>query len=257
MPTAPTMQMRPRSRQRLKRVLRRRRRFRGRRHDRAIHAASIGEPAHRFQCGSARNPVIGAEPARQVHAPAVQIDAHHHAALQAHQLRHQLAHQAEPDHRHHVAQFDARRAHRIHRDAAQRGETGVLARHAFGHTRRQIAPHQDGLAVPRAFAAISHALADLEIGHRGVARRHHAGAGVSQHGILGEFRAHLRDASRPARSSSRHPRSCADATDCRPPPRTGCRDGYWPSRFRSKSANRAAAPARGGAEGWGPAPRPR
>ena len=64
---------------------------------------------------------------------------------------------------------------------------------AFGHTRRQIAPHQDRLAVPRAFAAVRHALADLEIGHRGVARRHHAGAGVPQHGILGEFRAHLRE----------------------------------------------------------------
>ena len=48
--------------------------------------------------------------------------------------------------------------------------------HAFGHARRQIAAHQNGLAVARAFAAISHALADFEIGHGGVARRHHAGA---------------------------------------------------------------------------------
>ena len=175
------------------RVLRRRRRFRGRRHNRAIHAAPVGKAAHPFQRRRSCNPVIRAQPARQVHAPRVQVDAHHHAALQPHQLRHQLTHQAQPDHRHHVAQFDARRAHRVHRDAAQRGEAGVLARHPFGHPRRQVASHQDRLAVPRAFAAVRHALADLEIGHRGVPRRHHAGAGVSQHGILGEFRAHFRE----------------------------------------------------------------
>ena len=173
------MQMRPRSRQRLSACCAGAGDFEA--------AATIAQstprplvsPRTAFQRRGARNPVIGAEAARHVHALAVQIDAHHHAALQAHQLRHQLSHQAEPDHRHHVAQFDARRAHRIHRDAAQRGEAGVLARHAFGHTRRQIAAHQDGLAVPRAFAAIRHALADLEVGHGGVARRHHAGAASS------------------------------------------------------------------------------
>ncbi len=140
--------------------------------------------------------MVGAQRTRQVHALRVQIDAHYHAALLPHQLRHQLAHQSEADHRHHVAEFDARRAHRVHRDAAQRRKTGVLVCHSRGHARRQVPAHQNRLPVARALAAVCHPLADFEIRHGGMSRRHHARSRISQDGVLAELRADFRDGRR-------------------------------------------------------------
>ena len=72
----------------------------------------------------------------------------------------QLSHQAHADHRHPVAQSDAGDAHRVHGDAPSVAKQACSKGTPSGMRADQIASREDGLAVPRAFAAVSYALAD-------------------------------------------------------------------------------------------------
>src|SRR5262249_42436761 len=103
----------------------------------------------------------------------------------------QLSDESKADHRNHIAELNARRADRVHRDAAERGKARLLASDTFGNSRRQIASDEDRLRVTRPFAAVRHALADFEIGDGLMPRRHHASARISEYRILTELRAHL------------------------------------------------------------------
>jgi len=151
------------------------------------------------------------------------------------------------------AQLDARRAHRIHRDTAQRGEQ-ACRQSTHRHPRRQVAPHQDGSAMPRAFAR-TRPVRRFEDPSPSW-RPPDSGATVAQHRVLVNLRA-PRHGGHLTGLHGHVPDLAQVPTDCRPPRSTGCPDGCWPSRFALNQRIPAAATSTVVGSRAGREPRPR
>ena len=125
-------------------------RFRGRRDDRAIGTGAAGQVAHqRLQRVGIAGAAVEPERARASDARRIEIEADHPAAGRLQELYRDVADEAEPEHRHALAELRRRAPHALHRDRADRRRCGLLQRAAVRHTADEIARHTHVVGVVR------------------------------------------------------------------------------------------------------------
>ena len=73
-----------------------------------------------------------------------------------------LAHKAESDYGDSLSQRNVGDAHCVERDAAQRGEAGVLEGDVVRNSRNQIASDKDSFSVSGSFASVGDTMSDVE-----------------------------------------------------------------------------------------------
>jgi len=108
-------------------------------------------------------------------------------ALQFGQLRNELSHQTQAQHRDRFTQSDLRNSNAIEGDAAQGGETRVFEWDVFWLGHDQIHADQNRLTVSGAFYPIGHVITNLQVSNGVMFVHYNAGAGVAQHCIFAEL----------------------------------------------------------------------